>query len=158
LHYRTDLTVLYDEPIAGVLSREVATPDQWRKDQHEMAASTYQYRITNYEDMVTKVEYNVHGALHVGFKYFTSSIALNIAFLNQFTKTYLVGIDHVESDVSFQHFDSEPADPNIVLNPSIHQAFKQWVGRASQYMAIYQTNSAVKDDWPLPFIPIESLY
>lgn len=90
------------------------------------------------------------------FKYFSPSVAINWALLEQFRAIYLVGIDHIETDTKFQHHDG--ADCQSQLTPEAHRAFKKYVYSCAQHIEIYQTNPAVRDGWELPFVDIKTLY
>jgi hypothetical protein len=92
----------------------------------------------------------------LGYKYFTCSLALNWALLQGFTEIYLVGIDHVESDVKFVHHDGDVADSKLSIKA--HQALKEYFYSATKHANIYQTNPDVRNDWKLPFVDINQLY
>lgn len=92
----------------------------------------------------------------LGHKYFTASLAINWAILQGFKTIYLVGIDHVETDKAFQHFDN--IDHPVNLTAKAHECFKNYVYNGNKYVKIIQTNPAVKDAWDLDFINFEALY
>jgi hypothetical protein len=87
---------------------------------------------------------------------FTPSLAINWAILKGYKKAYLVGIDHVESDLEFKHHDG--INHPSAMGPASHKSFKQYVYNCARHIKIFQTNPAVAKDWQLPFIEIEALY
>lgn len=97
------------------------------------------------------------GRLVLGFRYFTVSMALNYALLQGFNDIYLVGIDHVETDERFKHFDGD--DRPSKLTPDAHRRLKQYVYKCQRPgVKIWQTNPAVRNQWELPFKEISELY
>ena len=93
----------------------------------------------------------------VGIFAFSATAALNWAILQGYERVYLVGIDHVESDTCFHHWDGSDS-PNTRLQPCAHQDLKQFVYACAAHIEIYQTNPAVSDAWEIPFAAIDQLY
>ena len=100
----------------------------------------------------------VEGKLRLAFLCFIATAAINWAILMRKKALYLVGIDHVETDKRFIHNDNIDDEYGQNMNQEIHKTFKNYVYAATKYIDIYQTNPAVKDDWNLPFVEVESLY
>lgn len=95
-----------------------------------------------------------HNCIELGFRYFSPSAAISFAHAKGFKKIYLVGVDHVESDVKFDHFDGINSESSLTVKA--HKAFKQFCYKSK--IPIFQTNPAVSKDWDIPFTDIESLY
>lgn len=96
------------------------------------------------------------GAICLGHKYYTVSLAINWALLEGYKRIYLVGIDHVETDRSFSHHDG--IDGHAELTPDTHQALKKFIHNCAAHAEIYQCNPAVKDGWELPYKDVNELY
>lgn len=97
--------------------------------------------------------------LMLGLAYFTASLAVNWAVLEGFKKIYLVGIDHVETDTGFHHFDNGAEEAGLThFTPESHRALKKFVTQCARAAEIYQCNPAVRDDWDLPYKDIAELY
>lgn len=98
------------------------------------------------------------GIIHLAKANFIASVALNWGILLEYDEICLVGIDHVESDKSFMHFDGKYDEYGNTMTPEMHKEFKQYVYECAKHVRIYQTNPAVKDDWNLPYKDIGELY
>lgn len=86
------------------------------------------------------------------FKCFTPSIALNWLINRNYEQVFLIGIDH---SPDWSHWDRMP---HKQPTEDAHAAFKNYVARCAKHMAIYQTNPAVRDSWPLPFMELDQVY
>lgn len=89
---------------------------------------------------------------------FGVSVAIPWAINIGFKDIYLVGIDHVETDEVFEHFDLVKDDRGKVMKPEIHQELKEYINKCQQFANIYQCNPDVAKDWPLPYKDIKELY
>lgn len=92
----------------------------------------------------------------LGFKCYTSTSAVYLAWKRDFRKAYLIGIDHKEDNKPFKHYDG-------VINENIAKASanataKEYIKSFSKTMDIYQTNPTVVKQWGLPYCPLEKLY
>lgn len=94
--------------------------------------------------------------LQLAHKHYTASLALDWALLQGFSKIYLIGIDHVETDRAFAHHDG--IDGYAELTPQSHRDFKEFVHNCAAHADIYQCNPAVADQWLLPYKDVRDLY
>jgi len=99
--------------------------------------------------------YKSDTGLVLGHKYFTASLAISWAIMQGFNCIYLVGIDHLETGRSFQHFDK--IDRPSILSEKAHEGFKNFVYNANKAIPIFQTNPDAKKYWDLPFKHYEEL-
>jgi hypothetical protein len=114
------------------------------------------YQPRPYERPIRRLLFD-QGCRVLSFRYFTASVALNWAILNNFGKIYLVGIDHREDEQHLAHFDA-PAS-KMKTTARAHQAFKQYVYHCQGAgVEIFQCNPDVAEQWQLPFKQVESLY
>lgn len=90
------------------------------------------------------------------FQSFTASAVVNWAIRQGYERIILVGIDHVETDKQFTHWDGTTS-ANDHISELNHQALKSFIEFCSEYVEIFQTNPAVKNDWALPFMSIADL-
>ena len=94
----------------------------------------------------------------LGFRNFTVTSAFNYALCRGFRDIYLVGVDHVDTDGAFKHFDwGEYIDPPH-MTPEVHHGVKSFICAGQQYANVYQCNPAVVDDWQLPYKDLNELY
>lgn len=147
----TDYLFFFDDYFPGHNVKKQLFIPAWFN--HELDGTRYNIEASSAPFLDSK--YRRHDGLCFGHCYFTPSIAINWAILEQYTDIYLVGIDHVEHHKSFEHFDGRECQSH--LTPDTHQAFKQYVYNATQHVSIFQCNPAVKDDWALPFKSVEDL-
>lgn len=87
---------------------------------------------------------------------FTASEVVNWALRQGYGRILLVGVDHVETDSQFVHWDGS-VSPNDKLRPVLHRDLKSFIRECARRAAIYQTNPAVADDWNLPFLDLATL-
>jgi hypothetical protein len=150
--YIVDYLFLFDAVVQPACDATLTFIPNWFKDapKHfiKYCPVTNQFPVTTYKKS--------KGYPVIGRKHFTSSTAINWAILNGFKKIYLVGVDHVETDKTFKHFDDTPSHNK--LNPILHREFKQFVYECATHVEIFQTNPQVKTEWRLPFKRIEELY
>lgn len=158
VHHRVDCAIQYDEPIHyPVLPPEIWAPFHWRPDERSEFDNVYVV-LTGEEHPVYGKKLNIHGARHVAMRYFTASIAANIAIWKGLDAIYLVGVDHKESDTHFDHFYPEDPNPDVMFCREAHQALKQFILECSHFTPIFQTNPEVAHEWPVPYKDINELY
>lgn len=149
--YEVDYGFSYDDVVKPKnMAKELFIP-HWSSNTHgtKVVCKPHQKHpqpFKRYED----------GNLILSFCLFSPSLALNWLLLHGFKTVYLVGIDHVETDKQFKHFDN--IERPTEMSPTAHQKFKSYVYQCAKIMNIYQTNPAVKSGWELPFKPVESIY
>lgn len=146
--YSTDYLFAFDGPIGAHKARIQFCP-HWIE-----VEGVEKLSIRHGGPLLTK-EYQ-DGVLCVGFRYYTASMAVNWAALQGFKEIYLVGIDHIESQRDFDHFDQ--VDDPAELTPETHQGLKSFIADCLPLSKIYQTNPAVADDWPLEYKDVTTLY
>lgn len=115
------------------------------------------YKLISATSPVANRVKDADGHLKLAIQGFTVSLALDFAISQGFTKIYLVGIDHVESDELFEHYDDIPIG-YCELTPLAHKQLKQYVYNCQQHADIFQCNPAVADQWDLPFKDVNELY
>lgn len=87
---------------------------------------------------------------------FSSSAAVGFARLRGYKTIYLIGVDCVEDNKPMKHYDgivNTKTTSDIACKKE-----KAYIKLYTQYMTIYQTNPAVKNDWQLPFMPCEQVF
>jgi hypothetical protein len=152
-----DHVVWYDEPVKGILgSPEIWVPWQWTESQR--ALGTKGYVIASHDEPICAKQYNQAGYLHVGMRYFCASMAVNIALLQGHTAIYLIGIDHVETNQRFEHYDINDQDSDVCFTAASHRGIKDFIAQCNQHVPVYQCNPVVANDWPVPYKNIEELY
>lgn len=149
--YKVDTAFFYDHYFEGIQSDTLIYKPAW------MQGEGRSYCPKPADRPFTAHMYH-DGNICLGFKYYSSSLALNWAILNSFKTIYLVGIDHIETDTQFKHWIGYGHQSQSQLSPSSHQRLKQFVYSCKPYASIYQTNPAVTDQWDLPYQDIEELY
>lgn len=89
----------------------------------------------------------------IGFCCYTSSSAVWLSKRLGFDKSFLIGIDHIEDDKPFKHYDG-------IINNGIASAFSNKLCKEyiQKFSGVYQTNPTVKEQWDLPFVDISTLY
>lgn len=89
------------------------------------------------------------------FVCYTSSSAVYIAQKMGFNRGYLIGIDHIEDDKPFTHYDG-------IINKGVATSFSNKLCKdyicSVRGISLYQTNPTVKPQWDLPFMDIATLY
>ena len=106
---------------------------------------------------LTEPTFDEHGYLKLSRTNFTPCLALNWAILERYTDVYFVGIDHVPHDTRFVHHDGIDSEHGLNINPVMHVWFRQYVANCSKHIRIWQTNTAVREFWDLPFIDVAEL-
>lgn len=106
---------------------------------------------TNYNFVEKATESN-----DIEFCCYTSSSGVYIAFKMGFKRVFLIGIDHVEDDKPFIHYDG--IVNNGVATSLSNRLCKNYICQYKSKMDIYQTNPTVKEQWDLPFLDIATLY
>jgi hypothetical protein len=91
----------------------------------------------------------------IEFHCYTSSSAVFLAHKLGFKEAYLIGIDHIEDNKPFSHYDG-------IINKGIATAeanrlCNAYICSFKDKMSIYQTNPNAKG-WDLPYKKIEDLY
>lgn len=149
--YQVDYLFFYDQYFDGHKPAKVFTPFWFPEDKQ----GDVLFAPKPSERPLRKLDYQ-DGAIMLGYKYFTVSSAVNWAVLAGYQDIYLVGVDHSGSG-TMKHFDGIETNQQIL--PEAHQRLKRFIRSCSRDdVKIYQTNPAVRDDWELPFKPIEELY
>lgn len=97
-------------------------------------------------------KYTRDGIEILGFKCFTTSLALGWLINRSYERVWLIGVDH---DSDWTHCDGHVSTPP---SQEAHDQFKAYVAACARHMAIYQTNPAVKDAWPIPFMRLDQVY
>jgi hypothetical protein len=98
-------------------------------------------------------KYTREGIEILGFNCFTPSLALNWLINRHYERVWLVGIDHRDDD--WTHCDGHQAkQPSSEANAK----FKTYVANCARHLEIYQTNPAVRDAWPIPFMEMDQVY
>lgn len=92
----------------------------------------------------------------IEFCCYTSSSAVFLAHKMGFKKAYLIGIDHIEDDKPFTHYDG-------IVNKGVatitsNRLCKNYICSYKDKMSLYQTNPNCKDSWDLPYLDIATLY
>ena len=87
---------------------------------------------------------------------FSVSAVVNWCLIQGFERIYLVGVDHVDSDGQFKHWDASQSPKRSLLS-CCHQDLKRFIAECSKYAEIYQTNPTVAPHWPIPFKSISSM-
>lgn len=91
----------------------------------------------------------------IAFECYTSTSAVDFAFRRGFKRVFLIGIDHIEDNKPFLHYDGiqnkriAPAENN--------RKAKAFICSYKNKMSIYQTNPSVQNNWDLPFADISTL-
>lgn len=150
-NYNPSYLVFYDSYYMGFDPRSLVLMPKWFPQKHGI-----KYAPKPSAKPFLQESKDVDGFLQLGHKYYSPSIGINYAILKGQRDIYLVGIDHVESDKSFVHFDGEESKPT--LTPDSHIRFKEYIYNCAKHVNIYQCNPAVKDQWALPYKDIEELY
>ena len=105
---------------------------------------------TNYK-FVTEAKHETD----IEFCCYTSSSACYLARKLGFKRGYLIGIDHVEDDKPFKHYDG-------IINNGVATSFSNKLCKnyicSLKGISLYQTNPTVKEQWDLPFADIATLY
>lgn len=151
-HYETDYLFFFDQYFYSFKGAPQVFIPEWFPAHH--AGTRYASKRVN--KPILSRQTNKRGNLVLGHKYFTTSLALNWLILQGYKTAYLVGVDHIETDKQFRHHDNQ--DLPSRLEPFAHQEFKRYVKRCLPYIDIVQTNSAVKNQWELPFLDVKCLY
>lgn len=91
----------------------------------------------------------------IEFCCYTSSSACYLAQKMGFKRGYLIGIDHIEDDKPFAHYDG-------IINNGVATSFSNKLCKnyicSLKGISLYQTNPLVSKDWNLPYKDIEFLY
>lgn len=92
----------------------------------------------------------------IEFCCYTSSSAVYLASKMGFKRVFLIGIDHVEDDKPFVHYDG-------IVNKGVATSFsnrlcKNYICQYKSKMSIYQTNPQVSNQWDIPYKSIKTLY
>ena len=91
----------------------------------------------------------------IEFCCYTSSSACYLARKMGFKRGYLIGIDHIEDDKPFSHYDG-------IINNGVATSFsnklcKNYIS-SLKGISLYQTNPTALKQWDLPFADIATLY
>lgn len=89
----------------------------------------------------------------VEFCCYTSSSAVWLSKKLGFERSILIGIDHIEDDKPFIHYDG--IVNNGIASALSNKLCKEYISR---FKGVYQTNPQVYKDWKVPYLNIELLY
>lgn len=92
----------------------------------------------------------------IEFCCYTSSSAVFLAHKMGFNRVYLIGIDHIEDNKPFKHYDG--IVNNGIATITSNRLCKNYICSYKDKMSIYQTNPTVKEQWDLPYLDIATLY
>lgn len=151
--YPTDYAFMYDEYIEGSKAKELWLPF-WFTQKGEK----YNPKPVK-KPFVPLRRCKAHNLPMLGIKYFCSSLASNWAIVKGFKEVYLVGVDHIETDTYFTHFQGYGPDTPAELTPLAHQSVKRYIELCAELSgaAFYQTNPDAAG-WNLPYKDVKVLY
>ena len=92
----------------------------------------------------------------LGFCLYTCSTALNYAYLKGYKKIYFIGVDLKEDNKPFTHWHGVTNLIDVPINCA--KQAKEYLYRYKKWVEIYQCNPAIKDEWEVPYCPIDRLY
>lgn len=111
---------------------------------HETTGWKWKFDIISTEDKL------------VGFCLYTCSSAVNFAYLRGYKNIYLIGVDLAEDNKPFTHWHG--VTNNLPVPTTCAKQAKEYLYRYKKLLNLFQCNPKVKEEWQIPYYPIDLLY
>lgn len=161
-YFKVNTIVFFDEHQADYQADQAWLP-YYHSQRHNDPKVTHYYPHCHSDTPLKQWQYHTRldypePLPSLGYKCFGTSPAFNLATLTTGGPIFLVGVDHIESQETFTHFDGTGCEPGTTFTQGSHRSLKYFIGSVQPTIKVYQCNPDVANDWPVPYYPIEDLY